>query len=189
MSNPTVESLLGRRTWRTYDPNYTIPKETLDQLIKVALQAPTGKNQEELEVVVMTNRAKIDAAVNKMLEVWPQQTKEYFGVRTKQFGVKNIVTCDASAIFLVVLNEKGDAGFTQVDAGIQIMSVMAAARSYGLETMVLGCLVMIPEGKVAFEQAVGLPAGKLLVGLAVGKPGTGQKPLPKVVTQKSRILD
>jgi hypothetical protein len=47
---------------------------------------------------------------------------------------------------------------------------------------------MNPEGQAAFEAAVGIPRGKLIIGLAIGKAGTGPKPAPKNVTCKGQII-
>jgi nitroreductase len=168
-----LEALRTRRTVRQYDSSYAIPREHLDRLIEVALDAPTGGDVQELDVLVVTDRAKIDAATKIIFDSWPSDRTERWNGRRSQYGVTNVVTCDASAIFFFVTNDRGvRLPFTDIDAGIKAMAVMVAARGFGYHTMCLGALQW--GDKAGFEASLGIPIGRMAMAVAVGKPVQGE---------------
>jgi nitroreductase len=167
-----LEALRTRRTVRQFDATYVIPREHIDCLIGVALDSPTGGDAQELDVVVVTDRAKIDAATKIVFDSWPSDRTDRWNGRRAQYGVSNVVSCDASAIFFFVANERGvNHRFTDIDAGIQSMAVMIAARGFGYHTMCLGALRW--GNTAGLEATIGIPEGRMIMALAVGKPIEG----------------
>jgi nitroreductase len=181
-----ADALRARRTVRQYDPDYVIPKDVLNQLVELALDAPTGKNLQEIDLIVVTNRAKIDEISQITFNNLPPPVQKHFADRVSELGVKNVVTGDASALILLVSNERRDTQFLQIDAGIISMAIMAAAPNFGLGTMCLGCVVL-PNGH-AVEAAVGAPQGSLIVGIALGKPRDDLKLANKARLAKATII-
>jgi nitroreductase len=177
-----IDALKSRRTIRQYDATYTIPPEHLNQLIEIALDSPTGCNAQELDLVVLTNRAKIDAALKITFDSWPAEKRANWNKRKETYGVANVVSCDAPCIFFFVVNERAaDLPFADIDAGIMTMAVMAAARAFGYHTMCLGALQW--GDKAGLEAFLGIPAGKLAMALAIGKPVDG----PLIIAEKQRL--
>lgn len=167
-----LDALRTRRTVRQFDPTYAIPREHLDRLIEAALTSPTGGDKQELDIVVLTDRAKIDAATKITFDSWPADRTDRWNGRRAQYGVSNVVSCDASAIFFFVANERGlEFQFIDFDAGIQSMAVMVAARGFGYQTMCLGALRW--GDKAGLEAFLGIPEGRMVMALAVGKPVGG----------------
>ena len=165
-----LEALRTRRTVRQYEPDYTIPREQLDQIINVALDSPTGKNYQEIDLVVCTNRQKLDEATKISFDSWDEARRSRWLNRKSDLGVKNVVTCDASCVIFLVLNEERgqDRQFAEIDSGIMLMSIMAVAREFGLQTMCLGALLW--GDKAGLEKSLGISEGKLLMAVAIGKP-------------------
>jgi nitroreductase len=177
-----LEAIRSRRTIRQYDPTYTIPPEHLNVLIEVALDSPTGRNAQELDLVVLTNREKIDAALKITFDSWAPELQANFSKRTATYGVKNVLSCDAPAIFFLVANERAkDLPFVGIDAGIQTEAIMLAARAFGYHTMCLGALLW--GNKAGLEQFLGIPEGALVMAVAVGKPIDGKL----IVSDKQRL--
>lgn len=160
-----MECLLKRRTIRNYDPEFVIPKEQLEKIVRAGILAPTACNMQEVDLVVITNKDKIKAISKAAYENFPKETKASFDARRGKYAVKDTVTCDAPCIILLVKNERAtQPNYTGVDAGSVMMGLMMAAESEGLNTMALGCIVC-PK----VEEAAGIPKGSLLLGLALGK--------------------
>jgi nitroreductase len=177
-----LEALRTRRTIRQFDPIYTIPREHLDRLIEVALDSPTGGNTQELDIVVVTDRSKIDSATKITFDSWPSDRTDRWNGRRTQYGVSNVVSCDASAIFFFVANERGlKFQFIEFDVGIQAMAVMIAARGFGYHTMCLGALKW--GDKAGLEAFLGIPEGRMVMALAVGKPIEGEL----ILAEKKRL--
>jgi nitroreductase len=182
-----LEALRSRRTVRQYVPDSVIPRDVLTQIVELALDAPTGKNCQEIDLVVVTNRAKLDKISRITLDAFPADRRKIFDDRPAQHGVTNVLTCDASAVILLHANGSAESEFAQVDAGIISMVVMTAARQFGLATMCLGALLY--GGKAAVEAAVGIPPGSLLMAVAIGKPRDNPKLLDKKRIAKATIID
>jgi nitroreductase len=177
-----LDAIRSRRTVRQYDPSYSIPREHLDVLIEVALDSPTARNAQELDLVVLANRAKIDAALKITFDSWTPELQGNFLKRKETHGVTNVLSCDAPVIFFFVENERAkDLPVVGVDAGIQSMAVMAAARAFGYHTMCLGALLW--GNKAGLEEFLGIQSGALVMALAVGKPIDG----PLVIGEKTRL--
>jgi nitroreductase len=173
------EALSLRRTVRQFVSDYSIPREVLSEIIDLALDSPTGRNLQEIDLLVITNRAKIDEISRITIENMPDQLRDLFTGRQKELGVTNTVTCDGSALILLVANERGDSEFVKVDSGIVLMTIMAAAVKFGLASMVLGAVCFAKE---AIEKEFGLKAGSLLVGIVLGKAREDA-----VIKEKTRI--
>jgi nitroreductase len=179
-----IEALKTRRTVRQYDATYTIPRDHLERLIDAALNAPTGGDLQELDILVLADRAKIDAATKISFDSWPVATTDRWNGRHAQYGVANVVSCDASAIFFFVANERAaTVPFSDIDAGIQAMAVMAAARGFGCHTKCLGALQW--GNKARLEAFLGIPEGRMAMALAVGEP----KDRPLVLPDKQRLCN
>ena len=158
-----LAALKNRRTIRNFDPDYVIPKEQLEEIMNTAALSPTGMNTQCIDYIVVTNKDKIKALSKAAYEGFPKEVKASFDVRKGKYSVKDVITCDASAVVLAVKNERAGE-YSTVDAGIGIMGVIVAAQEFGIDSMCLGCIVS-PKIEEIFE----LPKGSLVLGLALGK--------------------
>ena len=164
LSKMAVEALKARRSIRNFDPTYEITKEQMDTIVECALNSPTALNKQGNNLIIITNKetiAKIDAVA---LDSVNDQIKERFLTRQKRYSTKNPVTCDCSALILIVKNERSS-GCESVDCGIMAMSIMAAAQGLGLWSVPLG-IIARPQ----VEEVVGIEKGSVRLGVAIGKP-------------------
>jgi nitroreductase len=177
-----IEALKSRRTIRQYDTNYNIPDDIINQLINAALDSPTGRNAQEIDLVVLANRAKIDEAMKITFDSWPADQQARWNGRKAEYGIANVISCDAPAIFFFVENERSaDVPWAPVDTGIMCQSLMAAARAFGLHSMCLGALRW--GNKAGLEKYLGIAEGKMVMGLAIGKARDG----PVKISDKKRL--
>jgi nitroreductase len=69
-----------------------------------------------------------------------------------------------------------------------LMSIMVAARVFGLDTMILGLVRFGEKDKV--EAALGIPKDSLIIAIAVGKaPGDATVKYNKEIIAKSVIIE
>ncbi|OHS99792.1 nitroreductase family protein [Tritrichomonas foetus] len=181
-----LEALQGRRTVRQYEPDYVIPDSDLEQIVNAGLISPTACNVQDIDLVVVTNRAKLDEVATTALATWPADFQAMFNKRKEELGVKNVVTCDASCLVCLVKNERADPLFTSINNGIVSMSLIVAARALGLETMCVGALLWGDKSKV--ESLLGIPEGNLVMAVAIGKAKPDHKEQPKEVLCKATYI-
>ena len=98
--------------------------------------------------------------------------------------MKNVVTCDAPVIILLIRNERKEK-FVDVDGGIAAMSIMMAAQHFNLESMCLGIITRFPK----VEEILGLEKNSLILGIAIGKMKGEPVLKEKVIKSKISYID
>ncbi len=180
MSTSILEALKHRRTIRNYDPDYQIPQEQLNEILNAAQIAPTSKDLQEVDFIVLRNKQKLDQIEELILKEFPEDIRQKFLERRKQYGVKNVITCDAPVVVLLIRNERKEK-FVDVDGGIAAMSIIMAAQHFNIESMCLGIITRFPK----VEEILGLEKNSLILGVALGK--IKGEPIVKEKTIKSKI--
>ena len=180
MSTSILEALKHRRTIRNYDPDYQIPQEQLNEILNAAQIAPTSKDLQEVDFIVIRNKQKLDQIEELILKEFPEDIRQKFLERRKQYGVKNVITCDAPVVILLIRNERKEK-FVDVDGGIAAMSIIMAAQHFNIESMCLGIITRFPK----VEEILGLEKNSLILGVALGK--IKGEPIVKEKTIKSKI--
>ena len=183
----TIEALKQRRTIRSYEKDWVCPKDILETITNVALDSPTGCNCQGIDLVVITNKDKIKAIADATLNSFPKDKQEYFLTRKEEFGVENVITCDAPILYLLVSNERSIKDFVQIDAGIMVEHLLAAATNFGLGSMCIGALLW---GNVEeIEKIAGLAKGSLVMAVSIGKPKENLKLPPKERICKATYIE
>ena len=184
MSKSILEALKHRRTIRNYDPDFQIPKEQLDEILYAAQIAPTSKDLQEVDLIVLRNKEKLNKIEQVILKEFPEEMKKKFEERRQIYGVKNVITCDAPLVILLIRNERKEK-FVDVDGGIAAMSIIMAAQHFNLESMCLGIITRFPK----VEEILGLQKDSLILGVALGKIKGNQVIKDKVIKSKISYMD
>ena len=183
MSVTAIEALERRRTIRQYEPD-EIPKEIMDKIMHAAQLSPTACDFQGQDYIVVTNKEKLAKMETVILDnMQDDKFKKYFMGRRERHGVKNVVTCDAPCVVLIVKNERADKDWIQIDSGIAAMSIIIAAQNYGIESMCLG-IVAMDNTREKCEELFGLKKDSLILGVALGKLRPGFKLHEKVIKSK-----
>ena len=170
MSVSILDALERRRTVRNYDPNYQIPKDKIEKIMKLAQHSPTACDFQGQDYVVVTNKEKLEKLEKIIVDNLPEgNLKTHFIERKQRHNVKNVVTCDATTIVLIVKNERAANEWINIDSGIAAMSIMLADQGFGIESMCLG-IVNLPTTRNKCEELFGLKKDTLMLGVALGKP-------------------
>lgn len=181
----TLEVIHQRRTCRSFIPDYEIPANILNQLIEAGLTSPTARNLQGIDLLVLTNKSKIGTVSQDLLKTWPKDLLDGRKEEVASHKVKDVLTCDAPAIFFLYKNERAQEHLLQVDAGIYTQTICLAAKALGLETMILGLILF--GDKSVVEKDIGIPVGSLLIAIAVGKARPDWTPGSKKILWKARI--
>ena len=184
MSVTAIEALERRRTIRQYEPDYEIPKDIMDKIMHAAQLSPTACDFQGQDYIVVTNKEKLAKLEKVVLDCMPEdKMKRYFIGRRERHNVKNVVTCDAPCVVLIVKNERAHKDWIKIDSGIAAMSIVIAAQNYGIESMCLGVVAM-DNTKEKCEELFGLQKDSLILGVALGKLRPGFKLHEKVIKSK-----
>ena len=184
MSVTAIEALERRRTIRQYESDYEIPKEIMDKIMHAAQLSPTACDFQGQDYIVVTNKEKLAKLETVVLDnMQDDKFKKYFIGRRERHGVKNVVTCDAPCVVLLVKNERADKEWVELDAGMASMSIIIAAQNYGIESMCLGVVAMDCTREKC-EELFGLSKGSMILGVALGKPRGELKLHEKVIKSK-----
>ena len=181
-----LAALRNRRTIRQYDKSYVIPDQVLEQIVDAALLSPTACNSQDIDLVVCTNKDLLDRITTTVMANWEPSLRSNFMSRTSEYGVTNVLTCDAPCVIFLVKNERSDPAFTQIDAGIVSMSLMVAAKEFGLDTMCLGAILWGKPEEV--EALLKIEKGHLVMAVALGSARINPKVAPKNVICKARWI-
>lgn len=182
-----IEALDSRRTVRQYDPSYKIPREQLEKIVDVTLKSPTAMNVQDIDLLIVSNQNKLNEISETLMNNLPKPFHDNFAAHREQPGVSNVVTCDASSVIFLITNDRSDPMFTQIDAGIVSMAIMAAAREYQLDTMCLGILIYGDKSKI--EDVLQVPKGSLAMAVAIGKARPEHKEGDKKIICKATYVD
>ncbi len=158
-ANPTLKSIYERTSVRSYT-SQAVGSETLLELAKAGMAAPTGSNRQPWEFVLIEDRAILD----KIGEIKPPVGK--------------------APAAIVVLGDSSISGSWVLDCSAATENILIAATSMGLGTVWTGAY-----GNEKFEallqQLLSLPEGiRPLSVIAVGYPDGTPTPKDKFVESK-----
>ena len=188
MSLSPIEAILHRRTVRNYLPD-KIPKEQLEKIMEAAKNAPTAGNYQGYDYIVISNQEKLSNLEKAFIDsLEDDNMKAFINKRREKHGVKNVLTCDAPHLVLIVRNERADEIWIKYDAGIASMAIMIAAQAFGIESMCIGALSQ-PNTHKKCEEALGIKDGSLLLAVALGKPTPNYTLHEKEIKTKVSYVD
>ena len=158
--------------------------QKINHLLNAAQIAPTSKDLQEVDFIVLRNKEKLNQIEQVILKEFPEEMKKKFEERRQIYGVKNVITCDAPVVILLIRNERKEK-FVDVDGGIAAMSIIMAAQHFNLESMCLGIITRFHK----VEEILGLQKDSLILGVALGKIKGNPVIKDKMIKSKISYLD
>jgi len=161
----TAEVIFKRRSIRKYKPDIPVTDGQIEKLLRAAMAAPTARNMQEWEFLVLRDRKNLD----KILAAHP-----YAGM-----------VREAPCVIIVCGNTKKDsAGYWPGDCSAAMQNILLMATDTGLGSVWLG--VHPREERVAaIKKAFDLPAHITPLGIAViGTAGEEKPPEDRYDTAK-----
>jgi nitroreductase len=151
----TWDAITSRRNVRSYSDR-PVSAEDLDRILEAARRAPSSRNTQPWDFVVVTDRAQL----NDLADTW--------------VGAGH-VAASAATIALVIGDGADQARRVQFDLGQVTMTIMIAAADLGIGSGHAGVgdheiadrLLGLPAGRTcAFLISLGYPAGRPLAPIA-----------------------
>jgi len=147
----TLEAITSRRNVRSFSSE-PIAAEHLDQILEAGRRAPSARNSQPWDFVLVTDRTQLE----QLATVW----------------VGAFHVAGSAATIALIIDDSAEAGRrVQFDLGQVTMSIMLAAADLGIgsghagvgEQQVARQLLQLPAGKsCAFLIALGYPGGRPL---------------------------
>jgi nitroreductase len=130
MSNSTLDAIFTRRSTRSYTTQ-KVDDETIALLAKAALAAPSGSNNQPVNVIVVQNTPLILELEKAVIDYFIKTGENSVVDRIKSRN--NKIFFDAPVVFFLVVKNKAS-----TDVGIMSENLAIAATSLGLGNVILG---------------------------------------------------
>ena len=171
--NDVIKTLPDRRSIRAYTDE-KLTQEQISLLQNAALSAPTAMNAQDQRFVFVTNAEIIAELEAGVVEAACAGGDAAFAERIKQRGGK--IMYDAP-LFVGIFAHP--AKFSGVDAGIAVQNIALAAKSIGLDSVILGLPRLAFEGPNAakYKKLLGIEAEReFMIGISVGHAAMSKTP-------------
>lgn len=177
------DALRTRSSVRDYLPDPLTPAE-LERLQEAALLSPTSLNLQEQLFYFITDPAILDRIAQGMVEVSKEREEWDYLDRLRQRDGK--VFFGAPALIIIAANEVNN--YTDVDAGIAAQSLCLAAKSLGLDSVIMAAPDRVFTGarEPEYNALIGIPQGyHFAIAVAVGHAA---KPFPPHTPKDSSLF-
>lgn len=164
--NPALENILTRTSVRQYEAGRTIPRDTIETLLRAAMAAPTAVNKQPWAFVAIDQRADLDSLAGVL---------PYARMLTQ--APLAIVAC--GDLSKAIESEDASRGFWIQDVSAATENLLLAAHALGLGAVWTG--VYPDEERVkAVQQRLGMPDNVIpLAVIPIGYPAGQQVPKDK----------
>lgn len=157
--NEVIKNIHERRSVRVYQDK-PLPKETIEEIIKAGVAAPSGSNSQAWRFVVVRDketRAKLAALSAPRVEKWIEgyANEQFKTLRKRMAGTQADMTYYGAPVIVFVIGKGNTADF---DCSMACENMMLAARSLGIGScwVYFGSLVVEePEVKTMLELGKG----------------------------------
>lgn len=189
------QAIRERKSIRAYkhDP---IPKETVEEILRLTIQAPSAINLQPWEFIVVTGEEKerlsrklIKAYKEKQISCSPENVKplpetyrqrgiassesmepylEQIGVSFKQFTNEGSCNFYGAPVAIIICLDDSFSKARMVDIGVALGYLVLSAHGFGLATCPIG-LITAYEDEV--KDLLNIPENKnVIIGIALGYP-------------------
>lgn len=177
-TNPTVETLLARRSIRNYT-DQPVDRALLEEIAKIGVNAPNSRNAQEWEVRIVDSPEYINGITEVYKEVMKRDPRTAKQVESPDF--KNFFK-NAPAVYFIAIPE-GPGRYTDLDAGLLAGNICNAAASFGLGTCCLGIqtdfMNKTPEAYPYLRELKLRDDYKLVLCISIGYPAESPDAKPR----------
>lgn len=166
MINPTIETILSRRSIRKYEAR-PVEDEKIELILKCGQFAPSRQNGQAWHFTVVTNRDLLNRISAKNKEIFLNSSDEKF---RKMAEDPNYDSFRGSPMAIIVSGE-GDEKRSMADCANAVENMTLAAHSLGLGSCYLISFrtALLEEDGGHFLKELGIPEGFVpMLGLALG---------------------
>ncbi|KAJ3442295.1 nad(p)h nitroreductase ydgi-related [Anaeramoeba flamelloides] len=140
-----LETIKTRRSCRGFDPDRTVPKEVINEVLEAALNTPSAMNTQPWKVKVNSNKESNRRLGKSCFEV----IKSQFPIlekRKEEYDVSEPIFYDAPTVLYVYKNTKTalDA-YGDFDVGSFVVNILNGFDSIGVDTIPIGLVKHTPN--------------------------------------------
>lgn len=174
MTNQVIEAIKSRRSIRAYKPE-PLTEEQVKTLTEAALASPSARNMQPWSINVLQNKEIIDE--------WERSIVDFFVQRNDVAVIEimksrnNKIFYDAPCVFVIPISPQNS--YASIDAGILAQNIALAAKSLGLDSVILGFpnVVFTSEKADEWKKKLMFPEGYVYgISVAVGYADMDKKP-------------
>lgn len=173
MTNEVLKTMLERSSIRAYTEE-KLTEEELDFLRAAALSSPTAMNRQEQRFIFVTDDEKLARLEQAIIDGVVASGNAAFIERMKSRGGK--VTYNAPLVVIICANPFK---FSAVDAGIAVENIALAAKSIGLDSVILGmpdAAFHGPTGEAAKAEFLFPEGYEFMIAISVGHRAMDKAP-------------
>ncbi|MCL2616990.1 MAG: nitroreductase family protein [Defluviitaleaceae bacterium] len=183
MNNQVLDVIRARRAIRAYKDD-VLTKEQMDTLINAALHAPSAFNKRAWNIIAVTDKALLKQLDKDFVDFLLALNVPDLTERIKARG--NSMLYNAPALFIVTAKKAHD--FVELDGGVMAQTFALAAKSIGLDSVIIGALkdfLSNEKGAHYKEKLQFLPEYEFMVSVAVGH--ASQDPIARNLTFDDKV--
>jgi nitroreductase len=143
VDNKVLETIKARRSIRAYQKKQ-LNKEQINALVEAALASPSAMNLQPWHFIVVQNQSIVNELGQGVVAYFKNIGDENIIQRLESRN--NKVFYDAPCV--IVISAKPE-GMYQIDVGIAAQNIAVAAKSMGLDSVILGLPRVVFEGEIA----------------------------------------
>jgi nitroreductase len=182
-----VDILLKRRSCRQFERDSPLPKSDIETIINAGRAYPCAMGNQELEFVVITNRALLDRLGAAVAEACPP-VQGYLKKRQADYGVTELVWCDAPLVIFLNFKNPPTPPYSEVNGGTAVFNLIAAAEELGYGTLPVQMASIAPQN-AAVAEILGIPANQVGISVGIGKVVASWKPEEKGVIPQVKWIE
>lgn len=186
MSNEVINVIKSRRSIRAYKTT-PLTDEQINILTDAALASPSAMNAQPYRFIVIKNKAMLQELEQDVIDRFTEIGNSMILERIRSRN--NKVFYNAPCVIVIPVDSNNN--YSRIDAGIAVQSIALAAKSIGLDSVILGMPAVVFEGKKADEwkKRLGFPEGYVFgIAIAVGQADMESEP-HKPDPSKVSIID
>ena len=174
MENEVLNTIFARSSIRAYTDE-TLTDDEITTLADVALSSPTAMNRQNQRYFFITDKEFIsewEAAVGAVIE--KTGTDDF---KSRMSDRKGKVFYNAPLFIAITVDKSG--AFSMCDSGIAVENLAIAAKSMGLDSVILGMPALAFAGDRAdfLRDKLGMPEGhEFAIGIAIGHAAMDKAP-------------
>jgi nitroreductase len=166
MTNQVLETIITRSSIRAYKSE-PLSQEQKKALQDAALASPSAMNRQPYKFIFINNKAVIEEIEQDVVNYFVAKKDEAVLERLKSRN--NKVLYDTPCLILIVIEDNNS--YAKVDAGIAVQNIALAAKSIGLDSVIVGMPGVVFSGPKAdyWRKSLNIPEGYTYgIGIAVG---------------------